>query len=49
MSDLCVTCGKIKDKFSLDLDYQDCEPCSIVQSINDWDLWEKESKVHTNA
>lgn len=33
--DECIHCGQVKDKFSLDSGYQDCEPCSI-QDVNNW-------------
>ena len=35
MSDTCVECGQQKDKFSLDNDYEQCEPCSIID-VNEY-------------
>ena len=31
----CVTCGQEKDNFSKSLDYDQCEPCSIVD-VNEY-------------
>jgi hypothetical protein len=38
----CVTCGQVKDKFSLDNEYEQCEPCSIVD-VNEW--YEKQEET----
>jgi hypothetical protein len=27
---LCIECGNALDKFSFDGDYEQCEPCSII-------------------
>jgi hypothetical protein len=35
MATECTVCGQVKDKFSLDNDYEQCEPCSI-QDVNEW-------------
>jgi hypothetical protein len=44
MSDTCVECGQKKDKFSLDNDYEQCEPCSIIDVNKYFESVEGETK-----
>ena len=48
MSDTCVECGQQKDKFSLDNDYEQCEPCSIADVNKYFESVEGETKNESN-